>query len=548
MTVDLEKYLIRVGIIVLLCWLLLTIVLPVGFLFIKSFQDSTGAWIWFGNYIQYLSTPGLHHSVWNSFWTASVSTSIVVPLGYIYSYALTRTNIFLKGVFQTVAFIPIFSPSILPAISLIYLFGNQGIFKWMLFDQTIYGPLGIVISQIFYCFPLVVIIMSAALSLGDNRLYESASMLGASRTKTFFTVTLPNIKYGLISACLVTFITCISDYGIPKVIGGSFDTLSIDIVRFVIGQQQFEMAAVVGTLLLVPSILAFFIERQVQKKQVASLVMGASPISKLTHGMQYKMVVSVCVIVGLFILLILGTSIAASLITFWPYNLDITFKHYYFSEYDSSGWMSWANSLKMSFLVSLIGTTIIFVGAYLIERTNEFLYLRSLANFMSMLPMVLPGLVLGVSYIFFFNSADNPLNFIYGTMTILVVNTIAHFYTVGHMTAMTTLKQLDRNFESVSMSLGRSTAKIFFKVIFPISLPTILNVASYLFVVSMTAVSSIIFLYVSEIKVASISIIFLDEAGFIASAAAMSVVVVFTSACVKLAELFLSHKIRTKYS
>ena len=71
------------------------------------------------------------------------------------------------------------------------------------------------------------------------------------------------------------------------------------------------------------------------------------------------------------------------------------------------------------------------------------------------MPMAVPGLVLGLAYIFFFNAKDNPLNFIYATMIILVVNTIVHFYTVSHLTAVTALKQMDKEFDSVSLPIPR---------------------------------------------------------------------------------------------
>ena len=100
-----------------------------------------------------------------------------------------------------------------------------------------------------------------------------------------------------------------------------------------------------------------------------------------------------------------------------------------------------------------------------------------------------PGLVLGLAYIFFFNAKDNPLNFIYATMIILVVNTIVHFYTVSHLTAVTALKQMDKEFESVSLSLKIPIYKMFWRVTLPVCLPPIFDVSIYLFVNAMTTVS-----------------------------------------------------------
>ena len=105
------------------------------------------------------------------------------------------------------------------------------------------------------------------------------------------------------------------------------------------------------------------------------------------------------------------------------------------------------------------------------------------------MPMAVPGLVLGLAYIFYFNSKENPLNFIYATMAILVINTIVHFYTVSHLTGVTALKQMDKEFEAVSLSLKVPIYKMFWRVTLPVCLPTIFDISIYLFVNAMTTVS-----------------------------------------------------------
>ena len=107
----------------------------------------------------------------------------------------------------------------------------------------------------------------------------------------------------------------------------------------------------------------------------------------------------------------------------------------------------------------------------------------------------MPGLVLGLGYIFFFNNPANPFNFIYGTMAILVVCTISHFYSVSHLTAVTALKQIDQEFETVSASLRVPFWRTFARVTLPVCLPAVLDIAMYLFVNAMTTVSAVVFLY-----------------------------------------------------
>jgi iron(III) transport system permease protein len=537
---DRDDILMRAGIGLLIVWMLVTLVLPLWWLLSKSFQNQNGEFVGLANYIQYFSTPALFASVWNSLFIALLTTAIVLPLAFVYAYALQRSCMRWKGLFQALALIPILAPSLLPAISLIYLFGNQGFLKEWLFGASIYGPIGIVISQVFYCFPHALMILIAALSMADSRLYEAADALGASKTRVFFTVTLPGAKYGVISAGFVIFTLVITDFGIAKVIGGRFNVLATDIFKQVIGQQNFEMGAVVGFVLLIPAVVAFMADRILQRRQVALLSARAVPLVPKPAARRDWGLFAFCLVVGGLIFGLLAMSVWASLVTRWPYNLALTLNNYAFSQFDSDGWSAYWNSLELAAWTAVIGTVVIFIGAYLLEKTRAFTFGRTVAQFMAMLPMAVPGLVLGLAYIFFFNEKGNPFGFIYATMAILVVNSITHFYTVSHLTATTALKQLDAEFEAVSASLKVSLFRTMSRVTVPVCLPAVLDISIYLFVNAMTTVSAVIFLYSTDSKLASVSIINMDESGFTAAAAAMAVTIVATSAAVKILHLLLT--------
>jgi iron(III) transport system permease protein len=469
---------------------------------------------------------------------------ITLSLAYVYAYALTRSAMPGKTVFKALALIPILAPSLLPAISLIYLFGNQGLLNSWLMGGTIYGPLGIVISQVFYCFPHALMILVVALSMADARHYEAAKVLGASPMRSFFTVTLPGSKYGLISAGFVVFTLAITDFGIPKVIGGRFNVLATDIFKQVIGQQNFSMGAVVGFVLLLPAVLAFAADRWVQRRQVALLSGRAVPLVPVRHAPRDGALWLFCALVAGMLLVVLAMAVWASLVTRWPYNLNLTWANYQFDHFDSEGWSAYFNSLRLAAWTAVVGTLVVFTGAFVMEKTRGFVWARNTTHLMAMLSMAVPGLVLGLSYIFFFNAPGHPLGFIYGTMTILVLNSIAHFYTVSHITAITALKQLDSEFESVSASLKVSVGRMFRRVTVPVCLPAVLDISIYLFVNAMTTVSAVIFLYGSNTKLAAVSIVHMDEAGFTAAAAAMAVVIVATSAIVKLLHSLLTRQLK----
>jgi iron(III) transport system permease protein len=185
-----------------------------------------------------------------------------------------------KPVFMALALLPLFTPSLLSATSFIYIFGNQGLLKSWLFGYSVYGPIGIVLAQIFYSFPHAFLIIATALGLADQRLYDAAAALGTNRRRTFLSVTLPGAKYGLISAAFVVFTLVITDFGIPKVIGGQFPVLATDAYKQVVGQQNFGMGAVVGFVLLVPAVVAFILDRLFQSRQVALMPRAPCPSSR----------------------------------------------------------------------------------------------------------------------------------------------------------------------------------------------------------------------------------------------------------------------------
>ncbi|MBM3582092.1 MAG: putative 2-aminoethylphosphonate ABC transporter permease subunit, partial [Alphaproteobacteria bacterium] len=439
-----------------------------------------------------------------------------------------------KSVFKGIALIPILMPSLLPAISLVYLFGNQGLAKGLLMGEPIYGPIGIVLGELFYVFPHALTILLIALSTSDARLYEAAESLGASKTRIFFTVTIPGVRYGLISAFFVVFTLVITDFGVPKVIGGKYNVLATDVYKQVVGRHDFEMGAVVSMILLGPAVLAFFADRLAERRQSAALTARAVPYEAKPKRGRDALFFAFCALVGAAILTVLAVAAYASWIKLWPYNLTLTNYHYQFDLRDGGGWASYRNSLVMAAWTAAIGTTVVFVGAYLVEKCRAFRTARLALQFLAMMPMAVPGLVLGLAYVFFFNAPSNPLGGLYHTMAILVINTVVHFYTVAHLTAVTALKQLDAEFEAVSASLKVPVYKTFARVTVPVCAPAALDISMYLFVNAMTTVSAVVFLYAPHTALASVAVLNMDDAGELASAAAMGMMIVYTSAAVRI--------------
>jgi iron(III) transport system permease protein len=530
-----ESLVARGGVVLLALALGLFLALPLGAILVRSLQDRAGEFVGLANFATYLGSPGFSQSLTNTVAFALWTTLLTVPLAFLFAYAMQRACLPWRGLWRNIALIPILAPSLLPALSFLYMFGNQGWLNFMLawFGlDSIYGLPGMVLAMTFASLPHAVMIMMAALALADARLYEAADALGTSGARKFFTITLPGAKYGLISAALVVFTMAVSEFGVPKVIGGNVNVLAIDIYKQVVGQQNFAIGAVVAVLLLVPALVAFVIDRTIEGKQKALLSARSVPYTPRPERLRDALLLAYVMLLSLTMLLVMGMAVFGSFVQFWPYDLSFTLRHYIYGLTEAGIDNAYVNSLSMAGWTALVGTAVTFAGAYWLEKTKGARAFRSIAQFQALLPMAVPGMVLGIGYILFFNAPDNPLGFLYGTLAILVLSTIVHFYSSSHLTAVTALKSLDSEFEAVSASLKVPFYKTFWRVTVPVCLPAVLDISRYFFVNAMTTISAVVFLYGPQTTLVSVSILQLDEAGALGAAAAMASLIVFTSAAV----------------
>jgi iron(III) transport system permease protein len=530
-----ESIAARGGILLLATALLVFLTVPLAMILVRSVEGRSGEFVGLANFIQYVQSPALAQSTRNTLTFAGLTTLVTVPLAFLFAYAMQRSCIPLRGLWRNIAMIPILAPSLLAAISFIYLFGNQGVLKFALEWvglTSIYGMPGMVLAMTFASFPHAAMILMAALALSDARLYEAADSLGTGEFRKFMTITLPGAKYGLISASMVVFTMAVSEFGVPKVIGGNTSVLAVDIYKQVIGQQNFAMGAVVGLVLLLPAVIAFLVDHAMQRRQQALLTARSVPYQARPARGRDSALLLLVLMMSALMLLVVGMAAFGSVVKFWPYNLSLTLNHYTYGFEEAGLEHAYRNSLVMAAWCAVFGAAITFAGAYWLEKTKGADLLRPLIRFQAMLPMAVPGMVLGIGYILFFNAPANPLNVLYGTMAILVLSTLVHFYSSSHLTAVTALKQIDSEFESVSASLKVPFYKTFWRVTVPVCLPSVLDIGRYYFVNAMTTISAVVFLYSPKTTLASISILQLDEAGAIGSAAAMATLIVLTSAIV----------------
>ncbi|MDF3833356.1 putative 2-aminoethylphosphonate ABC transporter permease subunit [Cupriavidus basilensis] len=513
-----------------LAGLAVALVLPLLALFGQAWFDDAGHWALPARVAELAANPNFVPLLGRSLAVSLTVAALVVPLAFGFAYALQRSRIALKPLWRGIALLPLFAPSLLPGIALVYLFGNQGIFKGAFGAGGIYGFWGIVLGETFYTFPHALMVLMAALSLADARLYEAARAMGASPWRTFLTVTLPGARHGLFGAACLVLTLVVTDFGVPKVVGGGYPVLALEAYKAVVGQQQFARGALIGMLLLLPALLTFGVDIAMQRRQRAQMSSRSQVYVPGRDPLRDAFCTLVVLAIGAALLTVLAAAVGASLVRLWPYNLELTLAHYDFDNMDGGGWLAYRNSLRMAAFTALAGTLAIFFGAWLTERTRGPAWLHGVLRAGFVLPMAVPGLVLGLGYVFFFNAPSNPLHTLYGTMTLLVLCNVAHFYTTGHLTAAAALRQLDAEFEAAALSLGVAPLVTCWRVTVPICLPALIDIFRYLFVSAMTTVSAVVFLYSPDTVLAAISVLNMDDAGDTAPAAAMSTLILLTSA------------------
>jgi iron(III) transport system permease protein len=497
--------------------LLLFVLYPLWAILSSSFLTPEGVGL--GNYTRYFGTARAVGIVYNTFEVAITTTVVTVALAYGLAYAMHRSRMPLKGVLRLVLLIPLFAPSLVQAQGLILLLGRNGLLnRTFELGLNIYGFWGIVIASVLYALPHAFLILSAALAVADARLYESATMLGASPGRTFRTVTLPSTKYGLMSATFICFTIVITDFGNPMVIGGDYKVLATEMYNQVVGQANFARGAVIGMVLLLPAAIAVFVEKWVTRRQYHVIADQSRPLAVRPHRRFDCLMLAYTTLVAAAVVIVVGMVVFASFTHLWPYNMSFSTRHYDFDV--QQGAQPLWNSVYVSLMAAGIGVLGSVSSAYLESRLRNagtrFLY------FLSILPAAVPGTVLGLGYVLAFNDPLNPVYLIYGTFLILAICNVYHYHAQGFLIASTSVKQISHTFDEASATLGAGFLRTMRKITLPIIWPTVVSVGVFFFMRSMVTLAAVVFLFTPRTQLAAVSVLFLEDRGATNQAAAFS--------------------------
>lgn len=462
----------------LLAYLLVTVVLPIGTLFSTIRGDHVAEVFTSAQFLPMLK---------NSLVTTVLVTVISILLSFALAWMLNRSNIRFKSVFVVLFTVPMLIPSISHGQGLVLLFGDNGILTNLTgWNIGLYGYKGIVMGSVLYSFPVSFLMFHDSFQYEDFTIYEAAGVLGLSKWKQFLTITLPSMRRTIVSAVLAVFTMVFTDYGVPLMTGGTAMTLPVYMYREVIGMMNFSGGAVVGVVLLMPAVAAFLMDL----KNSGSNASSSTVTKPYFIEENKKRDIAVYVVFALVLLALCMPIVAFVLLSFVKqYPIDMSFSLDNVRKLLSGGMgMYFVNSMAVALLTALIGTCLSYFSAYITARYGKSIP-NKLLHFISMLSLAIPGIVLGLSFVLTFKKVP-----FYTTIFILVLVNIVHFFSSPYLLAYNSLSKFNPNLEDVADSLGISRLRMLLNVYIPCTRATIVEMYSYYFVNAMITISAVSFL------------------------------------------------------
>jgi iron(III) transport system permease protein len=495
-------------VIVTLSLLSVFIILPVFTVILNAFQEPDGG-IGTENFENFWATPsyrrGLKNSLICAFLTLVTTSAIGIPIAYI----MTRYNFHGKKIFTLLTILPLMVPPFVGALAITGMLGRNGtitnFFNW-LFQQVGLGTpfeggfvlpniWGVIFIQTLHLWPLIYLNTSASLSKIDPTLEESARNLGASGFRLSTRVTIPLALPGYAAGALLVFLWSLSDLGTPIMVNFPEYSVFQAFTQLTIQEGYREIASVISIILMVISAVALvLVNRYVGLKDYAVVRAGAAP-QAIQRKVSKKASVVILISLSLLILVSIIPHIGIIMMAFtiqpayrdWvPRGVTTEYMIRALSEPRSS--LAVANSLIYSLLASFSD---IFLGAaiaYLLVRKT--FPGKSILDIISMIPFAIPGIVIGLGYIYMFSA---PLigNFrLTSIWYILVISYAMRRLPYSVRSSHAVLQQVHETLEEASTNLGASRIKTLTSITIPLIMPGLIAGAILTFINCFTEVST----------------------------------------------------------
>jgi len=499
-------------------WLIIKIVLffllafflvyPMFNLFKGSFFDVESGKFSLEYYKEYFSRSYYFKAFRNSMTVSSLATLLTVLVGAPLAYIMTRFRIRGKRFLAILIIISLLSPPFIGAYSWIMLLGRSGVITKLLSYiginiPSIYGFKGILLVFVLKLFPYVYLYVAGALKSIDSSLEEAAESLGSTNIRKIMTVTFPLIMPTMLGGALLVFMTALADFGTPMILGEGYVTMPVLIYSEFVGEVggSAGFASAISVLLVLFIIVVFYLQRYIVNKRTYEMSALRPVEARELKGSKKFFAYLYCyVIVGLATI----PQIVVVYTSFLETNGPIFTGGYSINSY-TTVIRRMGDSIQNSFIYSIVAVVIMIIVtlfiSYLSVRRKSFS--SNMLDTMVMLPYIIPGTVIGITYLITFNSRPLILS---GTAAIIILSLVIRRTPTIIRSSTAILYQIDPSIEEASISLGYHPAKTFFKVTVVMMLPGIFSGAILAWIRSICELSSSIILYSGSTKTMAVAI------------------------------------------
>ena len=444
------------------------------------------------NFVRLLSEERFWNAMGNSFAVSALSAAVASALAFGCAYGLhfTRLHPWVRKMLQIVILLPLFLPSITYGFAVIYSFGRLGLVSQLLgaLPFPIYGFWGLLIADVIYTLAPAFLILANAFHYVDRNVIVVSELMGDGKLKTFYVSALRPVVGALCSAFILSFFLSFTDFGIPISIAGQFDVIATELYTTMMGAvPDFGRGAVIAMAMLVPSIASVALLKYVDRFNFRYNRINNRPVARnrlrdALFGCYYLLIAIVLVSVFAVIFVV-------PFVEQWPYKPGFTLDALKRILSDTAVWEIYGRSVAVAFVSALCGTALCFAAALVNARSRLKGWCRTAMDGFAMLTNTIPGMVLGIGFLFAMSGTP-----IANTFLILVIANVVHFFTSPYLMATSALSKMNAGWETTGALMGDSWVKTVMRVVVPNSAAALWQMFEYMFVSSMVTISAVVFL------------------------------------------------------
>lgn len=481
---------VKVVFILLALLFLIFLAVPVVQLLLKSILGGSGISLEY--YKAVFTGRGFGKAVGNSFLIAGVSAFVTTLLAFFMAYTIHYTNIaqFYKKIIRGVAVLPMLLPTITYGFAIIYSFGKQGLLTKLFGTQLfeIYGFNGLLLGYVIYTLPISFMLIDNTMKFIDKKYMIVSRIMGDNGLSTFWITVVRPLLGTLAASFIQSFFLCFTDFGIPASVGGEFDVIASVLYNQMLGSiPDFNKGAVVAVVMLIPSIVSILVLHYLEKYNVRYNKISAIEIKR-----NRKRDAACGIFSGIFMLCIVSVFLVIFIIPFveeWPYNIQFTLKNIQNVLSDPNLSNVYTNSLFVAVITAVCGTLTAYGAALVTARSTMNSKLKSVIESIALITNTIPGMVLGLAFLFAFSGSS-----LQNTFFIIVICNIVHFFSTPYLMMKNSLAKMNASWETTAKLMGDSWIKTVIRIVTPNAVSTILEVFSYYFINAMVTISAVIFI------------------------------------------------------